>query len=210
LAHLDYRSASDFVDIIGSLFSRGENDTSLDFIAECLDRKPKSLERLIPPPGKGATTVHMWAHGKIERILRSPVLRRVLCKRKTNSRNLLHPDSKIFARLNRAELGDFDARVLGLFFKAHFKGQIVVEDLGFYGRDMHETLVRENQLIAGGSMSASAKRRNCPRRCRSSETESQAGRHSKTRKLSPKLAGLRSDRQREDNPYNRFVEDAVT
>ena len=57
LAHLDYRSAADFVDIIDSIFSRGENtlakDTGLDFIAECLDRKPKSLEQLIPPPGKG-------------------------------------------------------------------------------------------------------------------------------------------------------------
>jgi hypothetical protein len=31
-------------------------------------------------------------------------------------------NTKVFARLNRAELGDFDALVLGLFLTSQFKG----------------------------------------------------------------------------------------
>jgi hypothetical protein len=52
-------------------------------------------------------------------------------------------------RTNRAELGDFDALVLGLLLMAQFKGQIVVPDFGFYGRDLHASLIRQNRLIAG-------------------------------------------------------------
>ena len=32
---------------------------------------------------------------------------------------------------------------------SHFKGQLVVPDLGFYGRDSHLSLVREDRLIGG-------------------------------------------------------------
>lgn len=60
-----------------------------------------------------------------------------------------NPNSVNMARINRAELGDFDALVLGLFLIAHFKGQIVVTDFGFYGREAHAGLVREQRLIAG-------------------------------------------------------------
>lgn len=60
-----------------------------------------------------------------------------------------NPRSVILARVNRAELGEFDALVVGLLLMAQFKGQIVVSDLGFYGRDLHTALLRENRLIAG-------------------------------------------------------------
>ena len=43
----------------------------------------------------------------------------------------------VLAKLDRAELGDFDALVLGLLLMSHFKGQIVVPDFGFYGREAH-------------------------------------------------------------------------
>jgi hypothetical protein len=62
---------------------------------------------------------------------------------------LISPVSKIMARIDRAELGDFDALVLGLLLMAHFKGQVIVQDLGFYGRDCHVALIREERLIAG-------------------------------------------------------------
>jgi hypothetical protein len=32
---------------------------------------------------------------------------------------------------------------------AHFKGQIIVPDFGFYGREAHTGLIREGRLIAG-------------------------------------------------------------
>jgi hypothetical protein len=62
---------------------------------------------------------------------------------------LSNPKAKIAARINREELGDFDALALGFFLMAHFKGQLVVPDFGFYGRDCHARLIREKRLIAG-------------------------------------------------------------
>jgi hypothetical protein len=70
----------------------------------------------------------------------------VLCRPTNFSFN---PRSTILARLNRAELGEFDALVLGLLLMAHYKGQVVVPDFGFYGRDAHVSLIREERLIAG-------------------------------------------------------------
>ena len=32
---------------------------------------------------------------------------------------------------------------------SHFKGQIIVPDFGFYGREAHVSLLRENRLMAG-------------------------------------------------------------
>jgi hypothetical protein len=39
--------------------------------------------------------------------------------------------------------------VLGLLLMSHAKGQVVVPDFGFYGRDIHSRLIREDRLIAG-------------------------------------------------------------
>jgi hypothetical protein len=38
--------------------------------------------------------------------------------------------------------------ILGSVLISQFKGQIVVPDFGFYARDFHTSLVRENRLIA--------------------------------------------------------------
>jgi hypothetical protein len=76
----------------------------------------------------------------------SPILRRVLCNPTNFSFN---PRSTILARIDRAELGDFDALVLGLLLMAHFKGQLVVPDFGFYGRECHVGAIREARLVAG-------------------------------------------------------------
>jgi hypothetical protein len=85
--------------------------------------------------------------GIMSDLLMSPVLRQALC----NPRHQFSfkPTSTILARVNRAELGDFDAIVLGLLLMAHFEGQLVIPDLGFYGRDAHVSLLREGRLIAG-------------------------------------------------------------
>jgi hypothetical protein len=85
--------------------------------------------------------------GMIEDLLVSPVLRHVFCTPKNEF--TFNPKSKIFAKINRVELGDFDPLVLGLLLMAHFKGQVVVPDFGFYGRDAHMSLIREQRLIAG-------------------------------------------------------------
>jgi hypothetical protein len=86
------------------------------------------------------------AQRMIRRLMRSPVLKRVLCNPTnfTFNRNCVN-----MARINRAELGDFDALVLGLLLMAQFKGQLVVPDFGFFGRDFHASLIPQNRLIAG-------------------------------------------------------------
>lgn len=149
LEKINYRKACDFVDIIDALFPRGDStltkDTGLDHIADALEAAPKTLEALIEKPDKKSTTGHVWAYSKIKRILRSHVLFRVLCDQTT----FKFKTRKIFARINRAELGDFDALVLGLFLMSHYKGQIVLPDGGFYLRELHISLIRENRLIAG-------------------------------------------------------------
>jgi hypothetical protein len=41
---------------------------------------------------------------------------------------------------------------------SHGQGQVVVPDLGFYGRDFHSRLIREERLIAGVNYLETAKR----------------------------------------------------
>jgi hypothetical protein len=55
----------------------------------------------------------------------------------------------IIARLDRKELGDDDAKVIANILIAKYKGQIVIEDFGFYAREHHAALIREERLIAG-------------------------------------------------------------
>lgn len=56
---------------------------------------------------------------------------------------------KVFARLNRAELGDDDSLTIGLFLIAHYDGQLIIPAFEFYARPPHIALIRENRLIAG-------------------------------------------------------------
>jgi hypothetical protein len=60
----------------------------------------------------------------------------------------IRPELDDFGWLNRAELGEFDALVLGLLLIGHFKGQLVIPDFGFYGREAHVSLIKEDRLIA--------------------------------------------------------------
>lgn len=150
LHNIDYRKATGIVDIFDALFSRGDStltkDTGLDFIADALEDNPTSLETLIDEPGRGASPGHIWAYGKVRRLMRSPVLKQMLC---TPTNFSFNPRSTILARINRAELGDFDALAIGLFLIGHYQGQLVIPDFGFYGRDTHVSLIREQRLIAG-------------------------------------------------------------
>lgn len=79
-------------------------------------------------------------------ILFSPTRRRVLCGTPNFK---FSPDAKIQARLNRKELGEKSALIIGLLLLSIYPGQCIVPDLGFYGRDIHTRLIREERLIAG-------------------------------------------------------------
>jgi hypothetical protein len=73
-------------------------------------------------------------------VLASPILRGVFCE---GRRFRLNPKSANLARINRAELGRFDALVLGLLLIAHFKAQLVLPSFGFYARDAHASYSRK-------------------------------------------------------------------
>jgi hypothetical protein len=151
LDDLTYRKASDIVEIFRALFPAGENtltkETGLEAIAEALEQKPTSLATMLTKPGKGATTGEVWAYGKVQRLMRSPVLRQVLCSAQPNLPTV--KAKTLLARINRAEIGEFDALAVGLFLITQWKATVVIPDLGFYGRDMHTSLLREDRLIGG-------------------------------------------------------------
>jgi hypothetical protein len=209
LQKLTYRKASEIVDIFDALFSRGDStltkDTGLDFIAQALDQEPASFATLIPTPNKSSPPGHVWAHAKIQRLMRSPVLKSVL---DTPTNFSFNPRSTILAKINRAELGDFDALALGLFLMAHYKGQIVVPDLGFYGRDIHLSLIRENRLIAGIRFLDEL-----PPKLRAAvlliKDKVLGGTLYDDALILAKYAGLQPDFLRADNPFQRFVDEAT-
>lgn len=81
-------------------------------------------------------------------ILFNPTVRNVLCStERTQFDFRMKP--VVIVRLHRKELGDKDALILAFFLIAQWPGQIIIEDFGFYGRDAHISLIRENRLIAG-------------------------------------------------------------
>jgi hypothetical protein len=141
--------AREIADILYTVSPQGENTLTVRngkrALLKMLLDGPKALDKLPRNYGK-ADVGPLEALATVDDILVSPVLRRVLCNPTNFSFN---PNSKILARINRAELGDVDALVLGLLLMAHFKGQIVVPDFGFYGRDLHQANIREGRLIAG-------------------------------------------------------------
>jgi hypothetical protein len=74
------------------------------------------------------------------------VVRGVLCgKRQFN----FGENRTIVAKLDRSQIGDRAAFIIGLFLISHFKGQLVIPDFGFYGREAHAALIREGRLVAG-------------------------------------------------------------
>jgi hypothetical protein len=145
LKDIDYRRAREFISVLDAVFPEGENTltkkTSNFILLNALLSKPKSLDKLIRP---GRDSAQTDAYQKIQTLLLSPVLKSVLC-RPTN----FSFDGIILARLNRAELGDFDCFVLANLLIANYKGQIVIPDFGFYACPHHTSLIRQNRLIAG-------------------------------------------------------------
>jgi hypothetical protein len=140
LKDMDYKKARSIAEVLYTIAPQGENTLTVRNGKRALLRALMSADRLDRVQGDEEVS------GMIQDLLQSPVLQSVFC-RPANFR--ITPHSYILACINRAELGDFDAFVLGLFLIGHFKGQVVVPDFGFYGRDAHVSLIRENRLVAG-------------------------------------------------------------
>jgi hypothetical protein len=110
----------------------------------------RALTRLLPTANRldrvkfGKGDDDKEAKALIDDMLLSPVLRNVLC-RATNF-TFREGRSSVVARINRAELGEFDAFILGSLLVTQFPGPVIISDFGFYARPMYARLVREKRL----------------------------------------------------------------
>lgn len=143
LRGMDYKRARDFAAALYIASPQGENTLTVRNGKRVLTRllldNPTSLDSL-----KSSREADQEALATIDDLLLSPVLKRVLC----NPTNFSFK-GQIVARIDRAQLGDFDAFVLASLLIGQYQGQVIVPDFGFYGRDFHTTLMRQNRLTAG-------------------------------------------------------------
>jgi hypothetical protein len=140
LKGIDYRKARQLAEIFYTAYPQGDNTLTVRNGKRALLRALLDADRLDKVDGNEEVRELM------DDVLVSPVLKRMLCNPTNFS---FKPRSTILAKVDREALGEFDALVVGLLLMAQFRGQLVVPDLGFYGRDIHTALVRENRLIGG-------------------------------------------------------------
>jgi hypothetical protein len=140
LRGIDERKAQELADVVYTIYPQGENTLTV--------RKGKW--ELAPALLKAKRLDHVRGGeevtGVMDDLLFNPVVRKCLCGGKQFE---FDSDRLIVARLNRAEIGDRAALTIGLFLIAAYPQQLVIPDFGFYGRDAHVSLIRENRLIAG-------------------------------------------------------------
>lgn len=146
LQGMGYKRARDFISILDAIFPEGANtltkkNSNFVLLNALLDN-PASLKKLVRPDK--TDPAQQDAYQKIQTLLLSPVLRSVLTK-PTN----FPLDKVVLARLDRAVLGDFDAFVLAQFLISQFKGQVIIPDGGFYLREHHVSLIRQDRLTVG-------------------------------------------------------------
>ena len=143
LKDMTYLRARAFVDLINAAFPEGESTLtrriSSSHILTALLSGPQRLDTLIRD-----TKDTRDAYQKIRTLLLSPVLAKVIT-RPTN----LSFKGTILARLDRAELGDFDCFVLANLLIQQYPGPVVIPDFGFYSCPFHVNLIRQDRLVAG-------------------------------------------------------------
>jgi hypothetical protein len=197
LKNIDYKKARELADALYAIYPQGENTLTVRQGRRAL------LQTLLNSRRFDKTTdTTSEVKDLIDDLVTSPVLRRVFCNPTNFS---FSPTSTILARISRRELGDFDALVLGLLLINHFKGQLVIPDFGFYGRDAHTSLIRENRLVAGVDFLAEL-----PTRLRHAalliEGKVASHAHVDDAETLAKYAGLSPG----TNAYNAFIEAAIS
>lgn len=150
LRNINYKRARDFAAAIYTASPQGENTLTVRNGKRALASLLLETKRLDKLPRNERDPGTLEANNTIDDLLLSPVLRRVLCDPpnfswKTQRGNFWN----VVVKLDRSELGDFDAFVLASLLVGHFQGHIIVPDFGFYGRDFHSSLIRQNRLTAG-------------------------------------------------------------
>ena len=111
LSGMDYKKAREIAEVLYTIYPQGENTLTVrNGKRSLLASQPSRLDKVLVNIGKHTPAGTIEAMELLKDILISPVLKRVLCNDTNFSFN---PRSVICARLNRAELGEFDALVLG-------------------------------------------------------------------------------------------------
>lgn len=146
LKNIDYRRARDFISVLDAVFPEGENTLTkrgarFHILQSLVENKTGTIDQLIHPT-KDPHTID--AHQQIQTLLLSPILSRVLLDRTNFPLN-----KTIYARLDRAVLGDFDCFFLANLLTSAYEGQVVIPDFGFYAASFHTSLIRQNRLVAG-------------------------------------------------------------
>ncbi len=148
LRAMDYRKAREFIDVLDGTFPEGENTltrkNSNFVLLNALLSGQRRLDTLTHPCAGASKEGFLDASQKIQTLLLSPVLKRVL----TGPTNFSFKGT-IFARLNRAELGDFDCFILANLLVSQYQGTVVIPDFGFYACPFHVSLIRQQRLVAG-------------------------------------------------------------
>lgn len=148
-----HRSARELADIFYSADPGGDATLTVRNGRRALAKLLMSFSRLDELTGDRKDPAVLDALGVVENALFSPVLRRVL----TGPENFSfsgrvqgkRTPSVILARIDPAELGPFDAFLLGNLLIAQFQGAIVVPQFGFYATASHKELILQDRLIAG-------------------------------------------------------------
>jgi hypothetical protein len=145
LSGIDHKRARQLASIIYASAPHGENTLTVRngrrALARLMLEHPTRLDKL--PFDR--SDAHQEAKGMLDELFLSPVLKKFLC----GTGATLSLKGTIVARLNRAELGDDDAFVLGNILMSFYQGHVVVPDFGFYACPFHRSLIRQNRLIAG-------------------------------------------------------------
>jgi hypothetical protein len=147
LKDMDELKADTFISVLNGAFPEGENTLTRRYSNHIL------FKRLLEKPGRldklmltSKDPYERDAFEKIERLLLSPVLERVLNSAPSLSFSF---GKRNIARLNRAELGDFNCFILGNLLISQFQGAVVVPQFGFFAIPAHKELIAQGRLIAG-------------------------------------------------------------
>lgn len=200
LKDINYRSARDLAEVFYSVSPGGSDTLTVRNGRRNLAKAFMSAKRLTDIKGDEEV------QGMIDDVLFSPILRRVFCT--PGKEFSFNVNSVVVVHLDRKVLGRFDALLLGLSVIARYKGQVVIPDFGFYGRDMHASLIDENRLIAG-IKSFSEVSKELKQNLLSIEDKIPQKALFEDAELLARNAGLRPDPLREDNAFNRYIDNAM-
>jgi hypothetical protein len=192
--------AQEFAEVIYTVYGQGENTLTV---------RNGQID-LAPALYKGKRLDELRGSEEVERlrddILFNPIVRNCLSSKKKDF--VFDAGRVIFARLNRTELGTKASLLIGLSLMSFYKGQLVIPDFGFYGRDAHASLIRENRLVAGvnflGELSDKLRRS-----VLLIKDKQAAGATFEDAEVLAKFAGLRLDPDHKNNNYNAFIDRAM-